>query len=256
MFHNMENLKIVSVLYSLSSISRDYINRPYHGLVFKIDGESIYTFPSGSITLSKNQIIYLPQGEAFYNVKRVGEEESKYAVINFEAAIPNVTVKLYDPESPGEIILLIDKLRKELLVESVSSQFESMALFYKILSLLHQNSSSQYFYLHKREQIAPAIEHIKSNLFDPDLKISELHRLCDISDTYFRKIFISVFGVAPKKYILDKRLSHAKNILDSGEYTYIYEVAAAVGFEDPLYFSKCFKTKYGYYPSNYECKKR
>ena len=252
MFYNMENLKIVSVLYSLSSISRDYINRPYHGLVFKIDGESIYTFPSGSITLSKNQIIYLPQGEAFYNVKRVGEEESKYAVINFEAAIPNAAVKLFHPESPSEIQLIIDKLRREMLVESAAGQFECLSLFYKLLSFLHQDSNNHYFYLNKREQISPAIEFIKSSLFDPDLKISELHRLCDISDTYFRKIFISVFGVSPKKYILDKRLSHAKNILDSGEYTYIYEVAAAVGFEDPLYFSKCFKTKYGYYPSQYE----
>lgn len=252
MFHNMENLKIVNVLYGISSISRDYTNRPYHGLVFKIDGESVYTFSSGSATLSKNQLIYLPRGEAFYHVRRVNEGESKYAVINFEAAIPNAAIKLYHPEAPNEILLLIDKLRKELLVESASSQFESMALFYKILSLLHQNSSSQYFYLHKQEQIAPAIEYIKSSLFDPDLKIGELHRLCGISDTYFRKIFISVFGVAPKKYILDKRLSHAKNILDSGEYSYIYEVASAVGFEDPLYFSKCFKGKYGYYPSRYE----
>ena len=73
--------------------------------------------------------------------------------------------------------------------------------------------------------------------------------MCNISDTYFRKIFISVYGVSPKGYVQNKRLVQAKNILDSGEYTHIYEVAHSVGFVDALYFCKLFKNTYGYFPS-------
>ena len=82
---------------------------------------------------------------------------------------------------------------------------------------------------------------------------SDTHLMCGISGAYFRKIFFSNFGTNPKDYISKKRLSHAKAILDSGNYYTISEVAASVGYSDPLYFSRAFRKKYGISPS--ECNK-
>ena len=42
MFKNMENLEIVNVMYGISSLNKQFTNRPYHALIFKIDGESEY----------------------------------------------------------------------------------------------------------------------------------------------------------------------------------------------------------------------
>jgi len=97
--------------------------------------------------------------------------------------------------------------------------------------------------------LKPALEHLELNIFSPDLIIGELHLLCGVSDTYFRKVFISCFGKSPKKYVQERRLAQAKAVIDNGEYNNIYEVAQQVGFEDPLYFGKVFKNKYGYPPS-------
>ncbi len=55
--------------------------------------------------------------------------------------------------------------------------------------------------------------------------------------------------MAPQKYIISKRISDAKAIMDSGEYEKVQEVAAQVGYSDPLYFSKVFKKFYGISPS-------
>lgn len=87
-------------------------------------------------------------------------------------------------------------------------------------------------------------------MYDCSLNIHKLHNLCDISDTYFRQIFVSKFGTTPQKYITSRRLSHAKSIIDSGDFHTISEVAASVGFSDPLYFSKVFKKMYGVSPSD------
>ena len=59
----------------------------------------------------------------------------------------------------------------------------------------------------------------------------------------------------PKKYINNKRLTQARNILDGGEFNSIREVSEAVGFDDALYFGTIFKSKYGTTPSEYAKKK-
>lgn len=93
------------------------------------------------------------------------------------------------------------------------------------------------------------MEYLKEHIFDCSLKAHELHTYCGVSDTYFRKTFVSQFGTSPQKYIINKRLTQAKNIIDNGEYDSISEVALSVGYEDALYFSKVFRNKYGTAPS-------
>ena len=53
----------------------------------------------------------------------------------------------------------------------------------------------------------------------------------------------------PKEYVLKERLTHARFIIESGDFDSIKSVAEAVGFSDPLYFSKAFKKLYGFPPS-------
>ena len=79
--------------------------------------------------------------------------------------------------------------------------------------------------------------------------VDTLHTLCGISDTYFRKIFIARFGTSPQKYIVNKRISQAKSMLEAGDFDTISEISASVGYNDPLHFSRAFKKKYGVAPS-------
>ena len=249
MFRNMENLKIISVISGPSSISRTYPKRPYHGLVFKISGESFYQFPTANIAHRCGEVFLIPQGEGPYRVSRVGEDDGRYVLINFTADMDAAQLKIYTPAATAEIRSLMEKMGKELVVHEPGSHYECISLFYKILALLHTQEHRDYIPSDRSSVIAPALAYLKDNLFDPSLRVEALHGLCGVSDTYFRKIFKATVGMSPKQYILDKRLSHAKHILDSGEYNFIYEVAASVGFEDPLYFSKSFKAKYGCYPT-------
>ena len=98
-------------------------------------------------------------------------------------------------------------------------------------------------------QIEPAIAYIDADLFDSDFKISGLHRLCGMSAPTFRRIFISKYGTTPKNYLIEKRLRYAEQILKSGEFNSIRQVAQTVGFEDSLYFSKCYRAFFGVSPS-------
>ena len=251
MFENMENLEIINALYGISSPNKNFINRPYHALIFKVDGESEYSFATKKITLSKGNVLFIPKGES-YSVTQRSCGESHYALINFLASFPDTGPRIYTGYSFDDFKYAVDRMIRTSLLDELSGRFETVSLFYRILSLLYQNDRKKYCDSTARETIKPAADYLESRIFDPDLKVGKLHTMCRISDTYFRKIFISVYGVSPKKYVLNKRLIQAKRILDSGEYTHVYEVANAVGFHDALYFSKSFKEQYGYFPSKSE----
>ena len=54
--------------------------------------------------------------------------------------------------------------------------------------------------------------------------------------------------IRPINYLIKYRLEQAIKLLKEEEYT-IQEVAALVGYSDPLYFSRIFKKHVGYSPS-------
>ena len=102
-----------------------------------------------------------------------------------------------------------------------------------------------------QNRIRPAIQFLEEHIFDPALRIENLHDLCNMSAVSFRKSFHMEYGTSPKKYVTNLRLTQAKRILESGEYAYIYEIASAVGYDDALYFSKLFSQKFGYSPKRH-----
>ena len=59
--------------------------------------------------------------------------------------------------------------------------------------------------------------------------------------------------ITPMQYILSLRISAAKRYLDSTNKS-IAEIASAVGYDNPLYFSRIFKKHTGYSPSEYKNK--
>ena len=70
-----------------------------------------------------------------------------------------------------------------------------------------------------------------------------------LSTFYISKIFKNETGDAPIRHLINIRLEHARQILESGQESSVSEVAAQVGYEDAYHFSKLFKKKYGVSPS-------
>jgi two-component system response regulator YesN len=85
------------------------------------------------------------------------------------------------------------------------------------------------------------------------VQISALAALSDMSDTYFRRLFLEVFGERPLDYLNKLRVSYACELLTSGYYT-VSEVAGRSGFPDPKYFSTVFKRITGESPTEFKNK--
>lgn len=242
---HIEDLKLLSVLQCTSAPIREYVDRPSHALVFRRTGTIEYDFAGRRMPLEEGQIIFLPKGATF-TVRKVTPGISRYTVVNFLGDFPLTQPTKCTAADLTELYRRLDQCAG---LDPNRDRYALLANFYAILSHIFEGSETAYHSTKTLHLLDPAVAYLQEHLFDPGLSIGSLHRLCRISDTYFRQLFIARFGLSPKKYVLQRRLSLAKDLLDSGECATVTEAAQLSGFEDALYFSKVFKACYGHPPS-------
>lgn len=84
-----------------------------------------------------------------------------------------------------------------------------------------------------------------------NVKIADLAEHCGLNRSYMTKYFTENTGVSPKEYLIQYRLNKAKQLLIKEDLP-ISTVAYAVGYSDPLAFTKIFKKREGMSPSEYK----
>lgn len=94
------------------------------------------------------------------------------------------------------------------------------------------------------------MEVLEENLLDPEFNVTKLTRTIGMSrPVLFRKTKM-LTGLSVIDLIRSVRLKRAEMLLKQRKLS-VAEVAFAVGFNDPKYFSKSFKEQYGKSPSQY-----
>lgn len=94
---------------------------------------------------------------------------------------------------------------------------------------------------------------IEKNLQRPDFSIEEFASIMKLSRTTFYSKVRGITGYSPVEYLRIVRMKKAAELLLSKEEEMsVSEVSYMVGFNDPLYFSKCFKMQFGISPSVYK----
>lgn len=91
---------------------------------------------------------------------------------------------------------------------------------------------------------------LEQNISNSEFSVDRFAELSKLRRTIFYKKVKGITGFSPNELIKIKRLKRAAEMLLSGEFT-VSEISYKVGFEDPFYFSKCFKAQYNCSPSKY-----
>lgn len=253
MFENIENLKLQSIYEGISAASASFVNKPSHFIIYKLYGTSEYTFDNGrNLVVSDGDILYIPKGSD-YNVRKLSEGESRYIAVRFEADGLEGYRGLYRCPTYESIDSndVFRNLNSLWLFGSGAKKNKCYALFYTLMASLSKDDEHGYIGHSARSILSAAMEYFESHIFDTDFSVEALINKSGVSGTYFRKCFLKSYGISPKEYIVEKRLSRARSILDGGDFGNISDVAKSVGFEDALYFGKVFKKKYGVSPTLY-----
>ncbi len=95
-----------------------------------------------------------------------------------------------------------------------------------------------------------AKEYMSSYYWRSELSVPDIALQLHIDRTYLYRLFKTALGISPLEYLTEIRMERAEGLLRDTSMT-IQAVAASVGYEDALYFSKSFKKIKGVSPSAY-----
>lgn len=105
-------------------------------------------------------------------------------------------------------------------------------------------------YQEHRDEIEKVISYIHSN-YSEKITLDDLTKIAYMSKYYFLRIFKRQTGVSPYEYLLNYRISKAKELLKNTKFS-ISEICFAVGFQDYNNFIREFKGNVGSTPLNYK----
>jgi len=114
-----------------------------------------------------------------------------------------------------------------------------------------QSSSNPEMSPNDRKFIDKLVELMETNMDNGELIVDDLVSELAVSRSVFFKKLKALTGLAPIEFIKEMRVKRAAELIETGEYT-ISQISYMVGINDPRYFSKCFKQKYGMTPTEYK----
>jgi AraC family transcriptional regulator of arabinose operon len=99
------------------------------------------------------------------------------------------------------------------------------------------------------EKVMLCVEYMKQHLDQP-LRLQQLAAMANLSPSHFKTVFKKHVGYGCIDYFIRLRMHQACQLLDTTLLS-AKEIAGRVGYTDPLWFSKAFRSVMGMPPSEY-----
>jgi AraC family transcriptional regulator, exoenzyme S synthesis regulatory protein ExsA len=106
-------------------------------------------------------------------------------------------------------------------------------------------------YLHRvANKEAGGLEFIMENNFLCNLELEHFAKLCNRSLSSFKRDFETIYKTTPGKWLLQKRLEHARKLLVTTRKS-LTDILFDSGFENQAHFSRVFKERFNLTPMQY-----
>lgn len=218
--------------------------RPYNALSLRLSGGADFIHNKNEYKAEQGSLIFVPS-DYEYTIKPYRAEE--VIVIHFDIIKTKFEdIKVLNPSNSEVFVALFKSAYKVWLNKPVGYCHKLYSIFYSILENIEIQKKD--VALSSTTNLQNVINYINSNFSDSSLCVEDLARYCNVSATYFRKLFYKNLAVSPLQYLTDLRIKHATSLLRSGYYS-VEEAAYRSGYENVKYFSSLYKKIYGIPPS-------
>lgn len=103
--------------------------------------------------------------------------------------------------------------------------------------------------------IKKAIDLVEQNMANPEFSVEDLSHALAMSRVHLYKKLLAISGKTPIEFIRVIRLKRAAQLLEKSQLT-VAEVAYKVGFNNPKYFARYFKSEFGLLPKAFQKKSK
>lgn len=242
----------------------------YNYLFYVVEGRKIWHTVNGVYDIQKGSCVFVKKGgfileqladEGFCVVLFFIPDDFIYEVLREKSDYLQHYRERYDP------VMMIDTN------ETLEGFFYSMAAYFaaspepdstllelkfkELILTITQNPQNElllsYFFSVLHESRVNSLQRVMEENFCYNISMISYAKICNRSLSAFKRDFQKMFNTTPGKWLLEKRLLHAQNLMLNLHKT-ITEAAFESGFENSSHFSRTFKQRFGIAPSTLKLK--
>ncbi len=210
--------------------------RPHSTLSFRMRGNALFRYGGSDFSLGTDDVLFVPAGCSYH----IDSEPENILCINLSVSGSEAMTLEYFVLANVPVLKEAFKSIYEIWSLKEPGYYQkSMSTVYAILYQL-EKQCSQTYHSPAFHTIKHAVNYMHAHFADPELSISSLCRIANLSDTQFRRNFYEVYKTTPLKYLQSLRVNYAADLL-SGSSLSIEDISAMSGFADSKYFCTVFK---------------
>lgn len=152
--------------------------------------------------------------------------------------------------SDAEICHTLLNLLKQAKYEFSHQDYRFEAMIQNVLQQAVISVTRERLMLPSQPKVLTFIKNFLDDNYHQPLRVDSLARLCNYSYDYFRHMFKQEFGRSIQSYIMEKRLTRAKELLRSTDHS-VLDISMECGFSNAGQFSTMFKKSFGVTPLKY-----
>ena len=243
-----------------------------HAIMIVLNGQMRIESHSGLETIiGAKQMVFLPKGLYMISDIIPNETPFKALIFFFDKALIEEYIKMvvwedYEPaclpflvmNQSQSIDMYLDTIIR--LYENTEGNHHPITRS-KLLELLHlinltghgkEFSHAVYCMRYKRKQ---SIKDLMEANYSKPLAVADYAYLSGRSISSFHRDFKRLYGLSPKKWLIDRRIEKAVQLIELGNPN-ILEISLDVGYKNVSHFIKAFRQKMSISPKQYHLEKR
>lgn len=211
--------------------------RPYAALSFRVSGTGDFEIGAKQFVTKPGDVLFLPANTPY----KVEYSVSESIVVHFDrcnySEVENICF-----DNSSKIGICFERLLEAWNGRRSVNQAKSI-----IYDILDKMANEQHESI-SNAAVAACVRYMEEHYCDPSLDIETLCSISFISVSSLQRAFEKWLAMSPKQYLIHLRMNRALELLTKNEIS-VKEISFACGFTDEKYFSRAFKKRYGYPPS-------
>lgn len=233
------------------NLSRDkgfiYTERKsYYSLSIRVKGHAEFTLDNQKLTAKRGEIVLIPPN-IVYSQYTAGEQ---ILAVHFDSLkhFNADTISKQNVTDWDTVRSIFEQMYICHTEKPKGWYYKASALLYELLCIIHMETDA--LESKKPDSIDDAASYLDEHYTDHNLTVAALAEISGYTEAYFRRLFLSRFGITPSERINYLRIERAKRMLEAHSHT-MSEIAEYIGIEDSKYFSTWFKKHTGFSPRDY-----
>ncbi len=236
----------------IEAVCYNKIGRLDYYLIYLIEGKLVVETDGGCGEVNEGELFVIPPRRA-YRYESFGEH-IYFLCVHFTGSEALSKLEEYDiPLFPKVCSLSPNNHLQKRFMSLFDAFAKKDSFFERELAILLERILIEASRAIKEKSngtlLSKSIRFINEHYAD-QIKIPDLARMEGMCMTLYNKLFKRQMGVAPTKYIMNLRIQHAIELLDTSDIP-INEIGTICGYNNFNFFSRIFKACVGKSPSEY-----